>query len=131
MCCDRRDIEHRRRLFVDVGKVAGAGQRILAPRRRLLPFGAHRRDIVLDEPAFERRPGAASFLDLLELRPGDGAELAGEILDIRADMPIIMCTGFSYVVDADKAKQAGIRSLAMKPLTKKEIARTVRKVLDE
>jgi signal transduction histidine kinase/ActR/RegA family two-component response regulator len=58
-----------------------------------------------------------------------GVELAKELLTLRADMPIIMCTGFSYVVDADKAKAAGIRAFAMKPLTKREIARTIRKVL--
>ncbi len=60
-----------------------------------------------------------------------GTELAKGILGIRADMPIIMCTGFSYVVDADSARAAGIKAFAMKPLTKKEIARTVRKVLDD
>ena len=60
-----------------------------------------------------------------------GVELAKEVLAIRPDMPIIMCTGFSYVVDADKARAAGIKAFAMKPLTKREIARTVRKVLDE
>ncbi|HUJ68969.1 MAG TPA: response regulator, partial [Syntrophorhabdales bacterium] len=60
-----------------------------------------------------------------------GVELAQEILAIRADMPIIMCTGFSYAVDADKAKEAGIKAFAMKPLAKREIARTVRHVLDE
>jgi two-component system, cell cycle sensor histidine kinase and response regulator CckA len=46
-------------------------------------------------------------------------------------MPIIMCTGFSQVVDADKARAVGIRAFAMKPLTRREIARTIRKVLDE
>ncbi len=60
-----------------------------------------------------------------------GVELAGEILALRADMPVIMCTGYSQLVDADKAKAAGIKAFAMKPLTKTEIARTVRKVLDE
>jgi CheY-like chemotaxis protein len=60
-----------------------------------------------------------------------GLELAKEMLIIRADMPIIMCTGFSYVVDADKARAAGIRAFAMKPLTKREIAKTIRRVLDE
>jgi len=59
-----------------------------------------------------------------------GIELAGEMLSIRADLPIILCTGFSHLVDADKAKAAGIRAFVMKPLTKGEIARTVRKVLD-
>jgi YesN/AraC family two-component response regulator len=60
-----------------------------------------------------------------------GFELAKEILAIRPDMPIIMCTGFSHVVDADKAKTAGIRAFAMKPLTKREIAKTIRKALNE
>ncbi len=59
-----------------------------------------------------------------------GTELAQEILAMRADMPIIMCTGFSYVVDADSARAAGIKAFAMKPLTKREIARTIRNVLD-
>jgi len=45
-------------------------------------------------------------------------------------MPIIMCTGFSELVDAAKAKAAGVRAFVMKPLTKREIARTIRQVLD-
>ena len=59
-----------------------------------------------------------------------GVELAKEILACKPGMPIIICTGFSYVVDADKAKTAGIKAFAMKPLTKREIAKTVREVLD-
>jgi PAS domain S-box-containing protein len=60
-----------------------------------------------------------------------GVNLAKEILATRPDMPIIMCTGFSHLVDADTAKAAGIRAFAMKPLTKREIARTIREVLDK
>jgi two-component system, cell cycle sensor histidine kinase and response regulator CckA len=59
-----------------------------------------------------------------------GVELVKEIFSIRADMPIIMCTGFSHLVDVDDAKAAGIKAFAMKPLTKREIAKTVREVLD-
>ena len=59
-----------------------------------------------------------------------GEELAREFLTLRVDMPTIMCTGFSQLVDADRAMEAGIKAFAMKPLTKKEIARTIRKVLD-
>jgi CheY-like chemotaxis protein len=59
-----------------------------------------------------------------------GIEFAKEILSIRRDIPIIMCTGYSDLVDADKAEAAGIKAFAMKPLTKREIAKTVRKVLD-
>ena len=59
-----------------------------------------------------------------------GKELVEEILTIRADTPIILCTGFSQVIDGDKAKAVGVRAFAMKPLTKREIARTIRDVLD-
>ncbi len=60
-----------------------------------------------------------------------GIELAGEVLALRPNMPIIMCTGYSQLIDADKAKAADIKAFAMKPLTKREIARTIRKVLDK
>ncbi|HUJ69235.1 MAG TPA: response regulator, partial [Syntrophorhabdales bacterium] len=59
-----------------------------------------------------------------------GIDLAEKVLALRADMPVIMCTGFSHVVDADKAMEAGIKAFAMKPLTKREIAKTIRRVLD-
>ena len=61
----------------------------------------------------------------------DGRGVCQEILAMRPDMPIIMCTGYSHLVDADKAKAAGIKAFVMKPLTKSEIARTIRRALDE
>jgi PAS domain S-box-containing protein len=60
-----------------------------------------------------------------------GLELAKRILAIRPDMPVILCTGFSHLVDADSARGAGIRGFAMKPLRKREIARAVREALDK
>jgi CheY-like chemotaxis protein len=60
-----------------------------------------------------------------------GVELVKEILTIRADMPVIMCTGYSPLVDSDTARAAGVKAFAMKPLTKEEIALIIRKVLDE
>ena len=59
-----------------------------------------------------------------------GMELAKRIRAVRPDMPIILVTGFSHLVDAESANAAGIRGFAMKPLTRKEIAKTVRDVLD-
>ena len=59
-----------------------------------------------------------------------GLELAKKILSIRPDMPIILCTGFSHQVDAETAKQAGIKAFVMKPLVKREIAKAIRDVLD-
>ena len=59
-----------------------------------------------------------------------GIELAKAVLALRPDMPVILCTGFSHLVDADQARAAGIREFALKPLTKAEIAETIKKVLD-
>jgi YesN/AraC family two-component response regulator len=59
-----------------------------------------------------------------------GIELAKEVLSIRPDMPIIMCTDFSHMANEKSAREAGIDAFVMKPLTKREIAGTVREVLD-
>jgi len=53
------------------------------------------------------------------------------LLDIRPDIPIIICTGLSEMIDEKRAKAIGIREYVMKPVVKDEIARAIRKVLDE
>jgi PAS domain S-box-containing protein len=60
-----------------------------------------------------------------------GAELALRLLEIRSDIPIILCTGFSELMDEKKAKAIGIREHVMKPIVRDKIAGTIRKVLDE
>lgn len=59
-----------------------------------------------------------------------GMEFSRRILQIRPDMPIILCTGYSNISSEEKAKSIGIKGFALKPLTMKDIAETVRKVLD-
>jgi CheY-like chemotaxis protein len=60
-----------------------------------------------------------------------GDELAKQIIQVRPDIPIILCTGHSDHMDENRALELGIRAFAMKPLTKSDLAKTVRKVLDE
>jgi PAS domain S-box-containing protein len=60
-----------------------------------------------------------------------GEELAKEILRIRADIPIIMCTGFSEVFSPEKAKTLGVKEYIMKPFLNDELASTIRKILDQ
>jgi CheY-like chemotaxis protein len=60
-----------------------------------------------------------------------GIELAREVLRIRPDIPVILCTGFSHSANKGSARAAGVKSFAMKPLTKREIAETIRTVLDD
>jgi CheY-like chemotaxis protein len=60
-----------------------------------------------------------------------GAELSQELLKIKPDIPIILCTGFSELIDKDKATALGIQKYLMKPVGRKDLARAVRKVLDK
>ena len=60
-----------------------------------------------------------------------GDKLSRELIKIRPDIPIIICTGFSNMLDEKKAKTMGIREHLMKPVSMQDIARTVRKVLDQ
>ena len=60
-----------------------------------------------------------------------GNDLAREMLKIRSDIPVIICTGFSEMITEEKARALGIRRLVMKPIFKKNIARVIRDVLDK
>lgn len=59
-----------------------------------------------------------------------GNRLAEELIAIRPDIPVIICTGFSEQLDADRAKELGIRGFLMKPIVRTEMAKLIREVLD-
>jgi len=59
-----------------------------------------------------------------------GDELAEKIMAIRPDIPVILCTGFSTRITEEKAKSMGIKAFIMKPMIRKDIAETIRKVID-
>jgi PAS domain S-box-containing protein len=59
-----------------------------------------------------------------------GMHLARELLTIRNNIPIILCTGHSDSTSPEKAKKAGIREFLMKPIEKQQLATAVRRVLD-
>ena len=59
-----------------------------------------------------------------------GTQLAGEIHRMRPAIPIILCTGFSEVMDEDKAAALGIQAFIMKPVVRDQLAVIIRKVLD-
>jgi len=60
-----------------------------------------------------------------------GDRLAEEILKIRPDMSIILCTGYSQRMSEDRAKELGIRKYIEKPIERANLARSVREVLDD
>jgi two-component system, cell cycle sensor histidine kinase and response regulator CckA len=59
-----------------------------------------------------------------------GDRLAQKLMEIRKDIPIIICTGYSVMMDAEQARAAGIAAYLMKPVDMREMAQTLRKVLD-
>jgi PAS domain S-box-containing protein len=60
-----------------------------------------------------------------------GDKLAVELMKIRADIPVILCTGYSKNISDETAKKLGIKAFAYKPIVRAHLAKTVRKVLDE
>ena len=59
-----------------------------------------------------------------------GDKLAKKLLEIRPDLPIIVCTGYSETISEKRAAEMGIRGFLMKPVDKAEMASLAREVLD-
>jgi PAS domain S-box-containing protein len=59
-----------------------------------------------------------------------GSQLSKELLTIKPDTPIILCTGHSDNISPEIARKIGIREFLMKPVTRQELAQAVRRVLD-
>jgi CheY-like chemotaxis protein len=57
-----------------------------------------------------------------------GVQLAKAILRVRPDIPVILCTGYSEVIDAEEAKELGIREFIMKPFGIAEFSATIRRL---
>lgn len=60
-----------------------------------------------------------------------GKDLAREIMRIRPNIPIILCSGFSEMITEKSAKAIGIRDFLLKPVAMGDFARTIRQALDD
>jgi len=136
------------------------GQPIVSPpEAEVLPTGGERILVVDDEPPIAKMIGkilgslgykavirteSAEALELFRSGPEHfdlvmtdmtmpimtGDLLATEMLRIRPDLPVILCTGYSSRVTDGTMAEIGIKAFLLKPIVKKELARIVRKVLD-
>ncbi len=60
-----------------------------------------------------------------------GLELAAEIRKIKPDIPVILCTGFSYTLSEEEALKKGVNRFCHKPLGMEDLEKVIREVLDQ
>ena len=60
-----------------------------------------------------------------------GDKLAIELMKVRSNIPVILCTGYSKKLSKKSTAEIGIKALTYKPIVKTDLAKAVRKVLDE
>jgi len=60
-----------------------------------------------------------------------GEAFAKALLEIRHDILIVLCTGFSHTMSAEKANQIGLKGFLMKPVNGAVLAKTLREVLQD
>jgi PAS domain S-box-containing protein len=91
------------------------------------------------------RTASVEALELFRAKPDDfdlvitdmtmpnitGDELAMELIAVRSDIPIILCTGYSKKMADETAAMIGIKAFAYKPIVKADLAKTVRNVLNK
>ena len=53
------------------------------------------------------------------------------MIRLRQNIPVILCTGYSKKISDEMAIEIGSNAFAYKPIVKADLAKTVRKVLDE
>ncbi len=81
--------------------------------------------------AFRKRPHSFDLVITDLTMPGmTGVDLAAALLRLRPELPIILTTGYDGAKIAEQAHELGLRDCLMKPLVLGQLARVVRRALD-
>jgi PAS domain S-box-containing protein len=108
---------------------------VLSSVQRMIERGLHYRVTAVSDPAkalalFRVAPQSFNLVLTDLSMPGmTGIELAGEILKVRADVPILLMTGYSDNWTKEKVRAQGVRDLIMKPVKLAELAWALREAL--
>lgn len=79
---------------------------------------------------FRARPGSFDLIITDMTMPHlTGKDLAEEILKIRADIPVLLCTGYSDILNDKLAREAGICEVMMKPFTMADLDKAISRAL--
>ena len=80
--------------------------------------------------AFRVSPNAFDLVITDQTMPEmTGEQLVAALRQCRPDIPIILCTGFSHVINETKAAKLGIDAFVMKPVEGRQLATTIQQVL--
>lgn len=60
-----------------------------------------------------------------------GIQLARKVLSFNPALPVILCTGYSEMLEKELVENIGIKAVLMKPVILSELARSVRNILDQ
>ena len=127
------------------GEIRGGSERILfvddeesmvnLNRRRLERLGYQVKSTTKPVEALELFKAGPDQFDVIitdmTMPRMTGDMLAAEVLKIRQDMPVIICTGYSERMSAKKAEALGVRKYIEKPIDLRNLASALRAVLDE
>jgi CheY-like chemotaxis protein len=79
---------------------------------------------------FKARPDEFDLVITDMTMPGlTGDKLAGKLLQVRPDLPVILCTGFGNSIMGQKACRTGVKAHLMKPFVLRDLAKSIREVL--
>lgn len=79
---------------------------------------------------FKEAPGRFDVVITDQTMPAmTGIELSRKLLELRSDIPIVLTTGYSDVVDEELARSVGVKEYLMKPLTIAQLIHTIQRVL--
>ncbi|MEJ2157262.1 MAG: response regulator [Desulfobacteraceae bacterium] len=102
-------------------------------RQRLRMLGYRVTAITSSLEALDRLSAAPDDFDLIitdmTMPRMSGDQLAMALKKRKPGIPIILCTGYSKKLSAEKAAAMGINAMLMKPVAFAEMAETIRKVL--
>jgi len=80
---------------------------------------------------FRSNPFSFDLILTDQTMPGlTGDKLARLALEIRPEIPVILCSGYSSRISTERARNMGIREFLMKPVTMKKLSQIVRTALD-
>lgn len=80
---------------------------------------------------FEDRPEAFDLvISDMSMPQMTGSQLTQRLLNLRPDLPVILCTGYSEMISRESAREIGIKEFVLKPFERQKMAALIRKVLD-